>query len=259
MLVGINDLHVRATSIIRDLGLPGAAPVLVVRRHRELIATISPPKRSFFGAAAHQRVSMREFSRCTTQVLAQVRGIGAPMIVTNHGRPVAVIKLVSPEDARHYAAELSAQSSTFAERLERAEEDFQNGTAKTADQFEHLLDGGSAFDAIDSLLEDLDPKLPLGPASLGHLFMQVGDFEGAEDAYRRADDQGSGPGACNLGFLLEQRGDLIGAEAAFARADKPGDRDGAINLARMLRRHGDFKGERAAVKRAEQRSSAAAH
>ncbi len=250
MLVGISDLHTRATSIIRGLGAPNAAPVLVAKRHHELVAMITAPIPGVAASTSSRSVSMREFSRCTTRVLAAVRDAGIPTTLTNHGRPVAVIKPVSPADAMRHAAQMAAQSLTFVESLERSEDDLANGGAKTSEQFAHQLDGGPSFDAVEELIAGLNAAAPIGAASLGHLFMEAGDLEGAEDAYRRADDQGSGPGACNLGFLLEQRHELREAEAAYERADERGNREGSINLARMLRQRGDLAGERAALKRA---------
>lgn len=258
MLVGISDLHTRATSIIRGLRAPDAAPVLVAKRHHELVAMITPLT-SAPPSTSNRSVSMREFSRYTTQVLAQVRDAGGPTTLTNHGRPVAVIKPVSAADAMRHAAEMAAQSQAFVERLERSEDDLTNGTAQPSEQFAHRLDGGPSFDAAEGLIAGLNPAAPVGAATLGHLLMEAGDLEGAEDAYRRADDQGSGPGACNLGLLLEQRDELGEAEAAYERADQRGNREGAINLARMRRRRGDLTGERAALERASERAAAKAH
>ncbi|MGH2892125.1 MAG: hypothetical protein ACRDPM_02485, partial [Solirubrobacteraceae bacterium] len=47
--------------------------------------------------------------------------------------------------------------------------------------------------------------------------------EGAEAAYRRADERGDTNGAFNLGVLLEERSDLAGAEMAYRRAGERGD------------------------------------
>ena len=65
------------------------------------------------------------------------------------------------------------------------------------------------------------------------------DLEGAEAAYRRADERGDGAGASNLGLLLKQRGDLEGAEAAWRRADERGDAAGAYNLGVLLKQRGE--------------------
>ena len=55
-------------------------------------------------------------------------------------------------------------------------------------------------------------------------------MEGAEAAYRRADERGDAFGAVSLGLVLEERGDVEGAEAAYRRADERGDATGAFNL-----------------------------
>lgn len=158
-----------------------------------------------------------------------------------------------------HAAEMATQSRAFVERLERSEGDLTNGRAKTSEEFAHQLDGGPSFEAAEGLIAGLNPAAPVGAATLGHLLMKAGDLEGAEDAYRRADDQGSGPGACNLGLLLEQRNELGEAEAAYERADQRGSREGSINLARMLRQREDLAGARAALKRASERQAVKPH
>lgn len=54
--------------------------------------------------------------------------------------------------------------------------------------------------------------------NLGVLLARRGDLEGAEAAYRRADERGNGAAAYNLGVLLDERGDTDWATAAFERA-----------------------------------------
>ena len=95
-----------------------------------------------------------------------------------------------------------------------------------------------------------------GAFNLGILLEERGELEGAEGAYRRADERGDLEGACNLGVLLEERGELEGAEAAYRRADQRGDGDGASNLGVLLEERGELEGAEAAYRRADQRGSA---
>jgi tetratricopeptide (TPR) repeat protein len=82
------------------------------------------------------------------------------------------------------------------------------------------------------------------------LLEQRGDHQGAEAAYRRADERGDGVAAANLGVLLEERGDLAGAEAAYRRADERDDATGAYNLAALLAQRGELAGAGDAYRRA---------
>ena len=255
MLVGINELHAGATKIIRGLGRPDAAPVLVIRHHRELVAAIYPLGPDSAQSDASREVSMREFSRETTQVLARVRADNASLTLTNRGQPVGVVRPVTAADAIRYSAEMAAQSRAFIERLEHAEVDLATDEAKTLEEFQERLDN-SSLEAVEAALVAINkPARPVGAGSLGQLLEQAGDAEGAEDAYRRADEAGSAPGACNLGALLEESGDLDGAEAAYRRADERGSRDGALNLARVLMQRGDVTAAEEAFHRAKDRQA----
>jgi hypothetical protein len=49
------------------------------------------------------------------------------------------------------------------------------------------------------------------------LLYERGDLEGAEAAWRRAEQRGHPEGAKKLGMVLYERGDLTGAEEAFFR------------------------------------------
>src|SRR5689334_4147349 len=60
------------------------------------------------------------------------------------------------------------------------------------------------------------------PASAGVLAAARGDFDEARDAYRRADERGDGFGALRLGLLSAARGDWDEAKDAYARADECG-------------------------------------
>jgi hypothetical protein len=94
---------------------------------------------------------------------------------------------------------------------------------------------------------------PRDACNLGVLLENHGDREGAEAAFRRADQRGDAKGAFNLGVLLSRRGDFVGAIAAFVRADQRGDAKGAFNLGVLLDSRGDLAGAKAAYARADQR------
>ena len=65
------------------------------------------------------------------------------------------------------------------------------------------------------------------------------DVEGAEAAFRRADERGHAEAADEPGVMLQQRGDLAEAEAAYRRADQRGDGVGAFNLGLLLEARDD--------------------
>lgn len=117
-------------------------------------------------------------------------------------------------------------------------------------------------DTSDSLAEAAACATPgtgaIEAFELGAELAQKGDMTGAEDAYRRADEQGHPSAASNLGVLLEQQGDVAGAEAAYRRADERGDATGAFNLAAMLADRGDLVGAEAALRRADHHGDAVA-
>ena len=62
-----------------------------------------------------------------------------------------------------------------------------------------------------------------------------------------------GSAAFNLGVLLREQGDIEGAEAAWRRADERGDPTPTFNLGVLLREQGDIEGAEAALRRARQR------
>ena len=78
-------------------------------------------------------------------------------------------------------------------------------------------------------------------------------MEGAEAAYRRADEAGHGTGAAYTGIFAETRGDLKGAEEAYRRADERGDGYGAFRLGLLLSRGGNWKAAREAWERSDER------
>ncbi len=82
---------------------------------------------------------------------------------------------------------------------------------------------------------------------------RAGDLEGAEAAYRRADEQGHGTAAAYAGVFSEAHGDLAGAHDAYARADERGDGFGAFRRGLLLSHVGDWDGAREAWERADER------
>jgi tetratricopeptide (TPR) repeat protein len=95
----------------------------------------------------------------------------------------------------------------------------------------------------------LDPEdlVRLGAAAL-----KVNDVEHAIEAWRRADDLGSGLGAFNLGWLLESRNDRASAEDAYSRAGIRGFSHATGCLGRLLDMRGDVEGAAAALRAADE-------
>jgi virulence factor Mce-like protein len=91
------------------------------------------------------------------------------------------------------------------------------------------------------------------PFEQGNQHAQRGDLAGAEDAYRRADDDGHGTAAAYSGVFAEARGDVDEAEDAYRRADERGDGFGALRLGLLLSARGDWDDARDAYGRAEER------
>jgi len=97
-------------------------------------------------------------------------------------------------------------------------------------------------------------------AALGHLFQYDlwetrSDQARAKDAlpwYRRADEFGHASGAYSVGVCLDDLGDTEGAEAAFRRAEIRGHPSSAKSLASLLRyrKPPDWEGAEAAYRRA---------
>ena len=66
--------------------------------------------------------------------------------------------------------------------------------------------------------------------ALGGELVKKKDLDGAELAYRRADELGHPRAPSELGALLEQRGEAAAALAAYRRADERQDAVGPFNL-----------------------------
>jgi tetratricopeptide (TPR) repeat protein len=98
-----------------------------------------------------------------------------------------------------------------------------------------------------------DPEVAATALSnLGILLQQQGDLEGAEAAYRRADEHGHADAAFNLAILLQQHDDLEGAEAAYRRADARGHAEAAFILGMLLHERGDLEGAEVAYRRTDE-------
>jgi tetratricopeptide (TPR) repeat protein len=109
-------------------------------------------------------------------------------------------------------------------------------------------------DGAEAAFREADEKgLGDGAANLGVLLEKQGDIEAAEAAYRRADERGHLDGAFNLGVLLDDRGDEVEAEVAYRRADERGHGGAANNLGVLLERRGDLKDAEAAFRRSDER------
>jgi len=116
---------------------------------------------------------------------------------------------------------------------------------------EHDLNGAQdAYRRADELGH------PDAAFNLGGILAERGDFEGAQALYRRADELGHAAGAFNLGVLLEHENDLAAAEAAYHRSDERGNALAAFNLGTLLHNRGDFAGAEAAYRRADERGDA---
>ncbi len=90
----------------------------------------------------------------------------------------------------------------------------------------------------------------------GDRLARQGDLNGAEEAYRRADEGGHPTAAAYAGVFVEARGDLPAAEEAYRRADERGDGFGAFRLGLMLSNAGDWDGASEAWGRADERDQA---
>jgi len=94
-----------------------------------------------------------------------------------------------------------------------------------------------------------------GDASLqrGDRLAADGDLEGAERAYRGADERGDATAATKLGLLLESQHQWDQAEEAYARADERGDGRGAFRRGMLLSRRDRWDEAQAAWQRAGER------
>jgi TPR repeat protein len=90
----------------------------------------------------------------------------------------------------------------------------------------------------------------------GHECQAAGDLEGAEGAYRAADELHDGEGAILLGLLLKWRGDLANAADAFRRAEDRGHPEAANSMGNLLWDRGDLVGAKAALQRSVAAGSA---
>ncbi|SEG85875.1 Serine/threonine protein kinase [Thermomonospora echinospora] len=101
----------------------------------------------------------------------------------------------------------------------------------------------------------VDPEAAEQAVRDGQDLERAGDLRGAEAAYRRADELGSGDGASDLGVLLYERHDVAGAEVALRRADRRGNAMGTFRLGVLLQDRGDLTEAETAYRRAARRGS----
>src|SRR5207302_5201302 len=74
----------------------------------------------------------------------------------------------------------------------------------------------------------------------GDRLAKRGDLEGAEGAYRRADEAGHPTAAAYAGVFDEAHGETAKAEQSYRRADERGDGFGAFRLGLLLSQAGDW-------------------
>src|SRR5437588_10438501 len=87
----------------------------------------------------------------------------------------------------------------------------------------------------------------------GDRLAKRGDLEGAEGAYRRADEAGHPTAAAYAGVFDEAHGETAKAEQSYRRADERGDGFGAFRLGLLLSQAGDWDAAREAWDRADER------
>lgn len=78
----------------------------------------------------------------------------------------------------------------------------------------------------------------------------AGDLDGAEAAYREADEFEDAEGAILLGLVLKRRGDMTRAAEALQRAESRGHPEAASCLGDLLSDSGDFAAAKTAYERA---------
>jgi virulence factor Mce-like protein len=91
------------------------------------------------------------------------------------------------------------------------------------------------------------------PFELGNRHAERGEMEKAEQAYRRADEQGHGTAAAYAGVFAEARGDYDEAHEAYTRSDERGDGFGALRLGLLSAARGDWETANDAYARADER------
>jgi tetratricopeptide (TPR) repeat protein len=91
------------------------------------------------------------------------------------------------------------------------------------------------------------------PFELGNRHAERGEMARAEEAYRRADEDGNGTAAAYAGLFAEARGDFDEARDAYRRADERGDGFGALRLGLLSAAHGDWDTAKDAYARADER------
>jgi prevent-host-death family protein len=150
--IGINYFSAHANSVMRMV-CSNDEPLLVTRRREELLVALLPWR----GTRRRREVPMRELSRNTFSVIADVRETSEPVTITKYGKPIGEIAPLSAEAERRYAAAVAAQSRELIASLVEADAGFDR--AKTLDN-----------EFIDSLPEtgQTAPRRPSAARRLEH-------------------------------------------------------------------------------------------
>ncbi|MGZ4183280.1 MAG: hypothetical protein ACXVUL_21680 [Solirubrobacteraceae bacterium] len=88
---------------------------------------------------------------------------------------------------------------------------------------------------------------------LGNHHAERGEMDRAEEAFRRADEEGHGTAAAYAGLFAEARGEFGEARDAYSRADERGDGFGALRLGLLSAARGDWDTAKDAYARADER------
>lgn len=94
---------------------------------------------------------MRELARNASAIVRKVTDTGRPAIVTNRGKPVAVVLPLDPDELEDYVL---ASAPRFVRSMREADRDFAEGRTVEAGDFFASLDASDA--------EDEEMELALG-------------------------------------------------------------------------------------------------
>jgi len=130
--IAINEFSTHVSALIARRVQAGRS-LLITRRNKELVVAVTPWSGDESRDAESREVPIRELSRDTFNVLAEVRETNQPMTITKRGRPVGEIVPVSADAERRFAAAVAAQSAEFAASLSRADADLAAGRATLLD------------------------------------------------------------------------------------------------------------------------------
>jgi tetratricopeptide (TPR) repeat protein len=116
-----------------------------------------------------------------------------------------------------------------------------------------LVQRGEYGEAVDLLVRTESQGDCRAAGCLGEILEELGDPEGAEQAYRRAlesTDAFNIVAGSRLGYRLEERGDVDGAELVYQQMERNGWPDGPLQLGRLYESRGDSTGAEDACWRA---------